>query len=226
MTALLNKILALERSKKLLILVGTVAFLLAVYLWLFLVPLYNEMGSLNGTLTKLLNQKGEQEAIVEDLELFKAEYLRLQEALNTVIAQLPNKKEIPSLLENISNLGRECGLELTLFKPDKEVPKDFYAEVPVDIKLVGGFPDIATFFYRIAKLPRIVTISTIEITIPKDKQAGPLLDAACRATTYRFLEKDERQESTKPQKKRGGGSAAEGAETPIEKGRTGEKGTP
>ena len=210
MTFNLEQILRLSRSRKLLVLFGVLGLILALYIWLFFLPLQNEIRAKNRRLSSLLSQKAEQEAIVENLEVFKTEYLHLQESLNKAMAQLPNQKEIPSLLENISNLGRECGLELPLFKPDKEVPKDFYAEVPVDMKISGSFLNIATFFYKIGRLPRIVTISNIEISAPKQQNApkqqkdqdnDSLLDASCRATTYRFLEPNERPEATQHDKK-------------------------
>jgi type IV pilus assembly protein PilO len=209
MTIKLEKLLALDRTRRLLILAGTILFVLVLYFWLFFLPLYREIDRLEGKLAGLMDKKAEQEAIVENLENFKKEYLRLQASLDKAMAQLPNQKEIPSLLENISNVGRECGLELPLFKPDKEVPKDFYAEVPVDIKILGAFGDIVNFFYKVGRLPRIVTISTVEITTPKGKEKELVrqdrLEASCRAITYRFLEPSERAEAAKQEKKPGRG---------------------
>lgn len=211
MTIKLEKLLALDRTKRLLVLAGTIVFVLALYVWLFFLPLYHEINRLEVKLAGLLDKKAEQEAIVENLENFKKEYLRLQASLDKAMAQLPNQKEIPSLLENISNVGRECGLELPLFKPDKEVPKDFYAEVPVDIKILGAFGDIVNFFYKVGRLPRIVTISTFEISTPKGKEKElarqDRLEASCRAITYRFLEPNERAEAAKQEKKPGRGKA-------------------
>ncbi len=220
MTFTLDKIVGLSRTKKLLILAGTDIVLFALYLWLLVVPLEQQIGSLTKKLDRLQNQMGEQKAIAENLEAFKAEYLRLQETLTQAMTQLPNSKEIPSLLENISNLGRDCGLELPLFKPDKEVPKDFYAEVPVDIKIVGTYPNLVTFFCRIGMLPRIVTISNMEIATPKDQTDGTL-SVACRATTYRFLEANERQAAAKSDKRH---SPKEGGEGTGSKSPPGEQG--
>ncbi len=205
MTIRLEKILALSRNKRLSILGLSVVFVLGVYFWLLSLPVYRDISRLNAELAKLQNKKAEQEAIVENLEGFKKEYLRLQASLDKAMAQLPNQKEIPSLLESISNLGRDCGLELPLFKPDKEVPKDFYAEVPVDVKIIGAFGDIASFFSKVARLPRIVTVSTFEIATPKEKEKGRIrgnnLEVTCRATTYRFLEPSERAEAAAQGKK-------------------------
>ncbi len=188
----LDTILALDRRKKILILAGVLVLLSALYVWALLLPAHNTINQLDTKLTGLLNKKAEQEAIVQNLAAFKKEYQQLELFLRHAMAQLPDKKEIPSLLENISNLGRESGLDVSLFRPGAQKPKDFYAEVPVDIKLVGTFPNLLTFFYRVGNLPRIVNISDLKINKSKDGLSASSLDTACKATTYKFLEESER----------------------------------
>jgi type IV pilus assembly protein PilO len=188
----LDSILALDRTKKILILAGVLVLLTALYVWLLFLPAHQTVQQLDKKLSGLLEKKAEQEAIVANLAAFKREYRRLEQSLKEAMAQLPDKKEIPSLLENISNLGRESGLEVALFKPGAQKPRDFYAEVPVDIKLVGTYHNLLTFYYRVGNLPRIVNIS--DLTINKSKEGAILssLDTTCRATTYKFLEESER----------------------------------
>jgi type IV pilus assembly protein PilO len=188
----LDTILALDRTKKILILAGVLVLLSALYGWFLFLPAHKTIVQLDKQLTGLLQKKAEQEAIVANLPAFKREYRHLQQSLKLAMAQLPDKKEIPSLLENISNLGRESGLEVSLFKPGAQRPMDFYAEVPVDIKLVGSYPNLLTFFYRVGNLPRIVNISDLSITMSKDGLSASSLDTACKATTYKFLEESER----------------------------------
>ena len=201
----LDTILALDRTKKILILAGVLVLLTALYVWLLFLPAHNTIQQLDQKLSGLLEKRAEQEAIVANLAAFKREYRRLEQSLKQAMAQLPDKKEIPSLLENISNLGRESGLEVSLFKPGAQKPKDFYAEVPVDIKLVGTYHNLLTFYYRVGSLPRIVNISDLSITKSKDGATPSSLDTACRATTYKFLEESERPvqgEDGKPSKSR------------------------
>ena len=188
----LQKLLKLDRSKKILILAVTIALLCAAYVWLFLLPMRARIGQLDAKLSQLLDVKAEQEAIAQNLESFKREYQELDKALQQAMSQLPNKKEIPTLLENISNLGRESGLELPLFKPGMEQPRDFYAEVPIDIKLLGPYNNMLAFFYSVGELPRIVNISDLAIERPKGETASAVLEASCKATTYKFLEEAER----------------------------------
>lgn len=201
----LDTILALDRTKKILVLAGVLVLLTALYVWLLFLPAHNTIQKLDGQLSGLLDQKAEKEAIVANLAAFKREYQHLEQSLKQAMAQLPDKKEIPSLLENISNLGRESGLEVALFKPGAQKPKDFYAEVPVEIKLVGTYHNLLTFFYRVGNLPRIVNISDLDISKSKEKTSPSLLDTACKATTYKFLEESERPvqgEDGKPRKSR------------------------
>jgi type IV pilus assembly protein PilO len=188
----LDTILALDRTKKILILTGVLVLLCALYVWALFLPAHKEISQLDTKLSGLLDKKAEQEAIVANLAAFKREYHQLELSLKLAMAQLPDKKEIPSLLENISNLGRESGLDVSLFKPGTQKPKDFYAEVPVDIKLVGTFHNLLTFFYSVGNLPRIVNISDLRISMSKDGVPASSLDTACKATTYKFLEESER----------------------------------
>jgi len=188
----MQTLLKLDRPKRMMILGGTVALICVLYAWFFFLPLRARMAQLDAKLTQLLSKKAEQEAIAQNLEAFKQEYQEMERALQVAMSQLPNKKEIPTLLENISNLGRESGLELPLFRPGMEQPKEFYAEVPIDIKLLGSFQNMLDFFFRVGALPRIVTVSDLVIEQPKKQENLNSLEATCKATTYKFLEESER----------------------------------
>lgn len=114
--------------------------------------------------------------------------------------QLPNEKEIPELLTLISDTGTETGLEFLLFKPSSEEKVDFYAKVPVEIVVLGNFHNVATFFDKVRKLSRIVDISEVKIKTKASKKGPVILETSCRATTYKYLEKEALE--TKPKKKK------------------------
>jgi type IV pilus assembly protein PilO len=101
-------------------------------------------------------------------------------------------------LTSISNLGRGAGLEFLLFRPKPEVPKDFYAEVPVDIAVSGTFYNVADFFVGVSKLPRIVNINNVSVSDIKSAGGRTTLKVNCLATTFRFLEKKEIKDEKKP----------------------------
>jgi len=136
--------------------------------------------------------------IANNLTVYKAEYEKLQGELQTALSKLPEKKEIPTLLTNIGNLAREKGLDILRFKPADESPKGFYAEVPVDLQLVGSYHDAALFFEAVGNMPRIVNIKGLKLSNAKDVNGKTSLSIDCRAITFRFIE-------TPPEKPKKGG---------------------
>lgn len=133
------------------------------------------------------------EALERRLPEFEKKIAELDGQLAMIRRQLPEKKEIPDLLDQISNLGAQSGLQFQLFNPLAESEKDFYAEVPVDLNIVGSFHNVVDFFDKVARMPRIVTITNIEIGKSSGKAKGTRIkgtpvEARCKAVTFRFLE--------------------------------------
>jgi len=98
---------------------------------------------------------------------------------------LPEKQEIPSLLDSISRSGQDAGLEVELFELKPESPREFYAEIPVSIRVAGNYHAVAVFFDMVSKLSRIVNIRDVKMTAEK---AGESLETTCTAVTYKFIE--------------------------------------
>jgi type IV pilus assembly protein PilO len=113
--------------------------------------------------------------------------------LKAAVAQLPDRKEIPDLLSSLSTKAREAGLEILLFRPRAESLQEFYAEIPVDIVVRGGFFNAVTFFDEVAKLNRLVNIDNIDLKSPKVNGDQVVLEISTLATTYRFLDEAERK---------------------------------
>ena len=111
--------------------------------------------------------------------------------------QLPEEKEIPELLRQVSNLGRDSGLEITLFRQQTETLQDLHAEVPVEMAVRGGYHQIALFFEKVRRLDRIVNISDIGIKNPQMADGRLQVDASFFATTYRFLTEEEQDRIAK-----------------------------
>ncbi|MBI5637470.1 MAG: type 4a pilus biogenesis protein PilO [Nitrospinae bacterium] len=133
------------------------------------------------------------EALERRLPEFEKKIAELDGQLAMIRRQLPEKKEIPDLLDQISSLGTQSGLQFQLFRPLPEAEKDFYAEVPVDLVVFGSFHNVVEFFDKVARMPRIVTITNIEIGKSGNKMKGTRLkgtpvEAKCKAVTFRFLE--------------------------------------
>ena len=123
-----------------------------------------------------------------NFDAYKRQLDEIESSFGTMLRQLPGKTEVPSLLVDISQTGLAAGLEEELFQPVGEVRKEFYAELPIRIRLVGSYHELGKFVSDIAALPRIVTLHDIDITQIKDSSD---LTLKVTAKTYRYLEDDE-----------------------------------
>ncbi|KAF0123633.1 MAG: type IV pilus assembly protein PilO [bacterium] len=197
MAEVLDKIAKLPTPKRIMILIGILLLISGGYYYLFYMPKQTEISQLQSKLDQLQSDLIKKQTIARKLPQFKKEVAKLNEDFTIALVQLPNKKEVPALLYNISKLGREAGLDFLLFKPMPEVKRDFYAEIPVDIKVLGKFHDIVTFFNRVSKLTRIVNITNLNVSITKISDTEDSLTTSCLATTFRFLEKEDKSETKK-----------------------------
>jgi type IV pilus assembly protein PilO len=121
-----------------------------------------------------------------------ARHVREQAAQGGELRQLPGETEIPSLIVDISQTGLAAGLQEKLFQPQAEIPRDFYAEKPIKIRLSGGYHEMANFVSGIAALPRIVTLHDINIT-PEQQGSFDRLSLEVTAKTYRYIEEADPQ---------------------------------
>ncbi len=209
MAVSIDSIVKLPTSKKLLILLAFVVVISGLYVYLLHLPQQDRLNGLRRELGTLNKELEESEAVNRELAKFRKEDESLQRQLTLALAQLPNKKEIPSLLRNISSLGKGSGLEFLLFKPKPEErvgtePKatdrqksgkaksaesqEFYARVPLELTMLGSYHNVAVFFDKISKLDRIINIlnfSMGDVTYTGDET---VLKTSCLATTFRFLE--------------------------------------
>lgn len=145
-----------------------------------------------------------------NLDLYKQQMEEIEQQFGTLLRQLPNKTEVPNLLVDITQAGLGRGLDFVLFKPEKERPLDFYAELPISIKVTGGYHELGQFVSDVASLSRIVTLGEIHIT---SNEKTNKLEMATLAKTYRYLEADEvaEQLKAKAQAKKGGPGQPGGA---------------
>lgn len=178
----------LSTPKKLGIL-GIIILLIVLVLGQYLLlPAYEKLDAKDQEYTKLEQDLNEKKRVAQDPKVFEAKLESVKRDLEIKKAQLPDKKEIPQLLTTISSLGKESGLSFLLFRPKPEVPKEFYAEIPVEIKVEGGYHEVASFFSRVGNLDRIVNITNVIMEKPKDQGGTMILTTSCLATTFMFIE--------------------------------------
>jgi type IV pilus assembly protein PilO len=122
-------------------------------------------------------------------DAYKAQLAQIEQSFGTMLRQLPGETEIPSLIVDVSQTGLAAGLQEKLFQPQPEIPRDFYAEKPIKIRLSGGYHEIANFVSGVAALPRIVTLHDINIT-PEGDDNFDQLSLEVTAQTYRYLDEE------------------------------------
>ena len=122
-----------------------------------------------------------------NLDLYIEQLAEIDRSFGALLKQLPNKSEIEALLIEVNQAGLGRGLQFDLFRPGAEQVKDFYAELPIAVKINGGYHDFGAFAADIAKLPRIVTLNNISIVPGKDGVLS--LDATTK--TFRYLDEEE-----------------------------------
>ncbi|HHM05246.1 MAG TPA: pilus assembly protein PilO [Gammaproteobacteria bacterium] len=121
-----------------------------------------------------------------NLGVYQRQMEEMRESFGAMLRQLPSKTEIAELLVDISQTGLANGLEFQLFKPEKEAPAEFYAELPIKIKVTGDYHQFGNFVSGVAVLPRIVTLHDIKIEHAKNPGGQLVMEAT--AKTYRYLE--------------------------------------
>lgn len=187
----IEKILKLPTKQKILLLVFVSIIEAAALVWFLYLPKQNELDGLKTELTRLEGEISEKTRIANNLPKLQMEYEQLNQELAHALTELPNSKEIPSLLTSITTLGKNAGLDFLTFRPKSEVPKDFYADVPVDIVVSGSYFSVANFFAAVANLPRIVNITNVAFSDIKSVNNRMMTKVTCLATTFRFLDKKE-----------------------------------
>lgn len=182
-----EKIWVIPPWQRWLALIGITFLFFVIYYFVSLKNDNEKIVSLVKERDELKKEYNKYEKYTEKMPQIEKEIAKLNKELKKARIQLPNEKEIPELLTLISNIGTNTGLEFLLFRPSPEQAIDFYARVPVQMLIIGDYHNVATFFDKVRKLPRIVDISNIRIR-DRVSEGKRTLETACTATTYKYLE--------------------------------------
>lgn len=193
----IEKVLKLPNKQKIALLVLVLLLEAGGFFFGLYQPKLKQLKALQERLDDLHNQVQENKKIADNLPKYKSDYVRLQKELESALTELPNQKEIPSLLTSIATAGKGAGLEFLLFRPKPEEPRDFYSAVPVDISVSGSFHNVASFFVAVGNLPRIVNMNNVSFTDIKNEKGRTSVKVSCLATTFRFLDKKETKNDKK-----------------------------
>jgi type IV pilus assembly protein PilO len=181
-----EKYIPLAPKIKLAITLGLIVLPLVIFYFTYFQQKAEKIQNLNKQKVTLTQQIKEVKLKTANLAKFEKEMAEAENLFLEASALLPREKEIPKLLKDISALGRNAGLDFLTFKPLADIPKDFYAEIPVTINVRGPYHNMGFFFDQVSKLERIVSVSNVKMSSPKKEGGEMLLNSDCRLVTYRF----------------------------------------
>jgi type IV pilus assembly protein PilO len=187
--ARIEQIARLPRAARIGILSGLAIALCAGYFFGFYQEQSETVKALRARELELQRKLTEVRSIAANIAAFEQEIADLEAQLAVALRQLPNEKQLEVLLTDISNLGKTAGVEIKSFKRENERIHDFYAEVPIGIELEGRYHDIARFFDLVSKLPRIVNMGALQMSVESESELETRLKVSGTATTFRFVGK-------------------------------------
>lgn len=193
----------LEPSRKIAIIIAVPLLILLAYYVFILGPRVTRTSDLRARIGEMLEERDRKTLETARLADREQEVADLDRQLESAVTRLPDQKEIPELLSNISSLGRDSGLDILVFRQKPEGYQEFYAEVPVDMQVRGTYHQVASFFDEVSKLDRIVNVSNIVLRDPKIVDDDLLLEANSTVTTFRFLSDSERERLIEQKKIKG-----------------------
>jgi type IV pilus assembly protein PilO len=171
------------------ILIGFVCVLIvAAWVYVWSRPQYEELKKVQAEEEELRSTFELKQRRAANLDAYRLQLEEMNRSFGTMLRQLPSKTEVESLLVDVSQTALASGLEIELFKPEGEVSKGFYAELPIRLKVRGRFHAFGTFASGVAALPRIVTLH--DIVLSPGKEPGDPMTMEATAKTYRYLEEE------------------------------------
>lgn len=195
-----EKLEKLSKTQRILIFCGILIAIVGIFVYTMWLPKFDKINKLESEYKQLTSKLDAAKRTAKNLPEFKEKMSIADAQLKIVTKALPETKEIPTLLESISLCGQDAGLEFVLFQPENEQNKNFYAEIPVSMQVSGKYHNVATFFDKVARLPRIVNINNISMKIDQAKKDNELF-TSCTAVTYKFLDLKASEPAGKAMKK-------------------------
>ena len=200
MAPVIERIERLSKLQRILIYAGTVIVLVGAFVYFSYMPKLKEIGTLKVKQKELEKKLQTAKKNAAQLDDYRSMMKAAETKFKIAKRALPDKKEIPTLIDGISQAAHDAGLDILVFTPKAEVVKEFYAEVPISIKVSGDYHDVAVFFDMIAGLPRIVNVT--DIAMAPTKGEVTTLTTSCTAVVYRFVEPEKKSAKDKKKKKR------------------------
>ncbi len=196
----INNIGAWPQNAKIGLCVIIAALIIGLSWWLFVRDKRTELEVLERQETELRAEFETKQGRASNLEPLKQQLAQMEQQLQQMLRQLPSKTEMPDLIVDISQTALATGIQNELFQPGPETPKEFYAEKPIALRMVGTYHQFGAFVSGVASLPRVVIMTMHDIALqPKNAKSDPnakigpnsALELAGTVKTYRYLDEDE-----------------------------------
>jgi type IV pilus assembly protein PilO len=181
-----SKYLLLEKKKKIIVVSLIFIFPVILFFAFIYLPGAQDIKKIESKVNTSSEELKKARIAARELPRHEKELDEITKEFETTSILLPKGQEIPSLLRNISDLGKSSGLDFLSFVPGVEIPKDFYSEIPIDIKIKGTYHYLGSFLDKVSKLERIVTVNNIKTEKTEQEGEDILLSSSCRLVTYRF----------------------------------------
>lgn len=196
MKGLIERLFGLSPKKRVLLWVGSLLLLTYLFWQYYYSTKIDEYSELSQTNEQLQGQIATEMVIVSSLPKFRKEVDELNALYKIAVSKLPQKREIPNLLDTVSSLAKDAGLEVRRFAPQTDVIKDFYAEIPVNVEMKGSYHNVAIFFDELSRFSRIINIDDINFANPRAYTDSTEVDLDVKGVlkAFRYLEPQERKE--------------------------------
>lgn len=191
MNQLLERLYKLPRSQRFLVFGASYIVILIMAFFLLISPTLTDIDTTNARNAELSAKRDEATRRAANKPAFEAELSEMNIQLKKALRELPEDREIPALLSEIDSLARKAGLEVRKFQPLPEVTKEYYAEVPVQIVMDGGYHEVGVFFDKVSKMNRIVSVSDVVLSDATEISGETQLTVSGKVVTYRFLSDEE-----------------------------------
>ena len=208
-----NNIGSWPQQAKVVFCVLLAAFILIMAYLLLIRGKVDELRGLESQESTLRKQFEDEQGKAANLEPLRQQLAQMEQQLQQMLRQLPSKTEMPELITDISQTALATGIQNELFQPGPEVPKEFYAEKPIALRMVGSYHQFGAFVSGVASLPRVVIMTMHDISLqPKNAKSDPNarltpnspLELAGTVKTYRYLDEDEAPAEAPPAPAKGG----------------------
>lgn len=181
-----QKYVFIDKRSKFLGICSIFLVLVGLFYFLFFQDNYEKIAGLNKKIESAQEDLKKIKKAAKNFPIHQKELEDVRVLFEATSALLPKSQEIPNLLRNISDMGRISGLDFMSFVPGIEIPKDFYSEIPIDIKTKGPYHNHGMFLDKVSKLERIVTVNNIKTEKVEQDNSEMVLYSSCRLITYRF----------------------------------------